>query len=184
MNSSTTLRPNGSVFASPSTRFPAPLGRFLRRLVEDERTCELLYAIDLLLLVGGRSYRVSPMNDWLWLDRLFTQEEGDALLRAIIGVPQKAMNAAKAMLAYVAVPARYAPFQGPRGYRRTLVDLGALLERSQDQAAEAGIELFASVDVYDNEMDQLLLIDGIERSIHAIAVLAPAELNPRQEESS
>ena len=162
--------------------FPDPLGGFLRRLVRDERICELLYAIDLQLLVGGRSYRLSPMNDWLWLDRFITQEEGDALMRAIIGVPQETMNAAKAILAYVAVPVRYALFQGPRGYRRTLVDLGALLERSLDQAAEAGIELFASLDVYDNVVDRLLLLDGIERSIHAIAMLGPSEPSLQQKE--
>jgi hypothetical protein len=153
---------------------PPPLSTFLAAVAGDERTAELLYAVDVFVLMGARSYRLSPKNPWLWLDRLFQPDEADRLMRAIQGVDEEIMRNAKALLAFVAVPVRYTLFQGPRGYRRTLADLGALLELCGVQAAVAGIELTVTLDQYENELDALLLLDGTERSVHAMGLLAPA----------
>ena len=63
--------------------------------------------------------------------------------------------------------------QGPRGYRRTLVDLGRLVERCEQYGAEHGLRVTTTLDFQDYEVDRILTFDGVERSVHAICLLNP-----------
>jgi hypothetical protein len=157
--------------------FPDLLGAFCAALVEDQAATTLLYALDLFLVVDLCSYRLAPHGCWAWLDRAFARIERQRLTSAILGVSDDARQGAGALLFIVAVPWRYMLFQGPRGYRRTLFDVGRLLERCEAIARGTGIVLASTVDFLDHEVDRLLLLDGVERSTHAICLLETAQGN-------
>lgn len=150
---------------------PSPLAEFVHRATHDPETTPLLYGNDLYLLTGLRSYRLMASNDWLWLDQTLTEDEADALTRALEGVEQAELEQAKVLLAFVVVPPRYTLFQGPRGYRRSLVDLGRLVERLEQQAAASGVRFVTTLDFRDAVVDEVLMLDGVERTTHAVALL-------------
>lgn len=152
-------------------QLPPPLAALLGALVSTEAIARLLYAVDLFLLAGLRSYRLIPFSEWLWLDRTLRAEEADRLARALLGVPPEAVQRADALLAVVVVPTRYTLFQGPRGYRRTLVELGSFLERCAERADDAAVGLTTMLDFHDFDVDAVLRLDGVERTTHAVCLL-------------
>ena len=66
-------------------------------------------------------------------------------------------------------------FLGPRGYRRMLLDAGELLGRLQDVAADGAVEAAVFPDFYDRQVDDVLLLDGTERTVIAIVALDGAQ---------
>ncbi|MGH8883981.1 MAG: hypothetical protein ACRDYX_02150 [Egibacteraceae bacterium] len=157
--------------------FPVLLGTFCSALVEDQPAANLLYALDLFLVFDLCSYRLMPHGSWAWLDRTFVRAERERLTSAIRGVPDDARRDADALLFVAVAPWRYMLFQGPRGYRRTLFDVGRFLERCEAIAQRTGIALVSTADFLDHEVDRLLLLDGVERSAHALCLLDTRQKN-------
>lgn len=135
------------------------------RVVAAEHT-ELLYGLDVWVLTGGDLFRVVPGSDTLWLDRRFGVADLDALYSALVDLPLELARSAEAMVFVVPVPWRYMMFQGPRGYRRSLVDAGRFLAVAEG-ATPPGTMTW-TLDFYDNRLDAILSLDGVERSVVAV----------------
>src|SRR5690606_24231160 len=73
----------------------------------------------------------------------------------------------------VGVPWRAMLFDGPRGYRRMLMDAGVLLNALGAATQGAGRVPVPVFDFYDDEVDGLLGNDGVERSVVAMLVTQP-----------
>jgi hypothetical protein len=154
----------------PVAQLEDPVGRFCAALLGDGATARLLYAIDPFLVVGAASYRLVAHGDLAWLDRRFADEELKSLSRAVRGMSREGRRA-PALLVFAVAPWRYMALQGPRGYRRTLADLGRLLERCDDLARRIDMPAASTLDFHDGAVDNLLRLDGVERSAHAVYFL-------------
>jgi SagB-type dehydrogenase family enzyme len=63
---------------------------------------------------------------------------------------------------------------GERGYRYMLFETGQVLERMRSQAAALGFSLALMPDFYDDAVNELLGLDGVEESVlHMAGVLMP-----------
>jgi hypothetical protein len=102
---------------------------------------DLLFGLDLCLLIDHRLYRVVPRAERLWLDRMLTCADLSKFIPAVIGLPASSLERAVAMLFLVACPWRYMILFGPRGYRMTLLDAGRLLARLEQTAGGLGLTL-------------------------------------------
>ena len=63
---------------------------------------------------------------------------------------------------------------GERGYRDALIATGRHLAAMETAAAVAGLRLDAAVAFYDREVDALLFLDGLARSVLAVVAVGPA----------
>ena len=63
---------------------------------------------------------------------------------------------------------------GERGYRDALIATGRHLAAMETAAATAGLRLDDTVAFYDREVDALLFLDGLTRSVLAIVAVGPA----------
>jgi SagB-type dehydrogenase family enzyme len=143
-------------------------GRALGRLGDDDLR-DTLFGMDLLVLRGHGLYRLFPGNRQLWIEYFLSPE---ALARVRGALPQLALEPEDdTVLAFVVSAAwRYMLLQGPRGYRRTLMDCGRLLTAVDDAAAKHGTLIRVSTDFYDAQLDAVLKLDGVERgTLAAIA---------------
>lgn len=150
---------------------PGSLGRFLCRLSEPSLG-ELRYALDLLAVIEGRIYHLAPDGPFLWLERLILPDELDLLPALAPAPPRHRRNRVDGYLFVVAAPWRYMVLQGPRGYRRMLMDAGALLRCIERIGQEEKLAVAASLDFYDARLDGLLRLDGVERSTLAVVRLS------------
>ena len=129
---------------------------------------ELRYALDLLVIIDDRIYHLAPGSAFLWLERLMLSNELELLASLVPTLSFEPRTRVTAYLFVVAAPWRYMVLQGPRGYRRTLMDAGALLGEIERTGDEEKISLAATVDFYDARLDGLLRLDGVERSTLAV----------------
>jgi hypothetical protein len=150
---------------------PGSLGGFLRRLSEPDLG-ELRYALDLLVVMEGRIYHLAPDSPFLWLERLILPDELELLSELTPTLQLQKRTRVEAYLFLVAAPWRYMVLQGPRGYRRTLMDAGALLRCVERIGAEEKLYVETTVDFYDARLDGLLRLDGVERSTLAVVRLS------------
>ena len=153
----------------PVDTLPLRLARVLEPFTEDGRLSSLLYGLDLYVLHEQALLRVVPQTRFLWRDRRIAAG-GEARVRESI-VSAECVPRTGPLLFLVAAPWRYMIFLGPRGYRRMLLDAGELLCRLRDVAANAGVEAAAFPDFYDRRVDDVLLLDGTERTVIAIVAL-------------
>jgi hypothetical protein len=144
---------------------------FIFTLLRDQQAVDLLYALDLFLIERNATYRLAAGSAWAWLDKRLSEEKWSRLLSAVRGVSNELTLNITELLAVAVAPWRYMAFQGPRGYRRALVDLGRLISRFYDLAKGSGLVMTSTVDFLDREIDELLELDGVERSIHALCLL-------------
>jgi hypothetical protein len=152
-------------------RQPGALGRFLRRLSEPNLG-DLRYAIDLLVVLESRIYHLVPDGPFLWLERLILEDELGLLPALVPAMPSQRKNRVEAYVFVVAAPWRYMVLQGPRGYRRMLMDAGALLRCIERIGQEEKLSVATSLDFYDSRLDGLLRLDGVERSTLAVIRLS------------
>jgi hypothetical protein len=141
----------------------AAFGRLLAADVQ-----RLLYALDVLVLYDHRVWRLAVGADALWIDA--SLRPGDELaLRGCL--PSLALDEPLPLLAVVVgVPWRYMLLQGPRGYRRMLVDLGRLLRHLEAPPDGARTEL----DFYDARLGAVLRLDGVEHVPLAVVTFPQA----------
>lgn len=136
------------------------------------------YALDVLVLDLGRTWRVLPGSPEAWLERVLSADEVKgipALLPELRFDPEAALP----VLVFITVsPWRYMMLQGPRGYRRALLDAGRFVGTLMQEAGRTGSAIDVSVDFFDVEIDRLLRLDGVERS--CVAALAFAGDNAQE----
>lgn len=155
----------------PLDELDGGVGGLLRTLTANERATRLLYAIDLWVLIRDELFRVVPESDRLWMERRLRQRELRTLRGSILGLPPERVREASALLFVAAAPWRYMLFQGVRGYRRTLVDVGRLLSLCEEETRTSGPAITTTLDFYDTRVDRLLFLDGVERSVVAVVTV-------------
>ncbi len=139
-----------------------------------------LYPIDIhvaALRIDGlasASYVFDPLQDVLWQ----TGEEPrvEALLDTVASPDDIVMiRAATALLFLVARPWRAMRKYGPRGMRHVFIEAGAIAEHVNLAAAALGIGSLDSSSFYDDEVHEVLGIDGVfEALAHAQVLGIPA----------
>jgi hypothetical protein len=128
------------------------------------------YALDVLVVDRGRTWRVLPGSPEAWLERELSADEV-ASIPSLLPELRFAPDAGLPVLLFIAVsPWRYMMLQGPRGYRRALLDAGRFVGTITDEARRTGTAIDVAVDFLDVEIDGLLRLDGVERS--CVATLA------------
>jgi hypothetical protein len=152
-------------------QLPPDLARLMSTCGPDGPIAPLLYGIDVVLFHGSRQLRVVPFTDRLWQERRIDDSDYRALRAAILRQPQDALAQARTFLCVVAVPWRHMMLLGPRGYRHMLLEAGNFLAQIQYVANQLKLAPRLCLDFYDNQVDRLLLIDGVERSTLAIIAL-------------
>lgn len=154
----------------PLDQLEPPLADLLGRLAHDESPASLLFGLDLWVLVDREVLRVIPSSTILWLEKRLNDMELSVLKRSIVGLPSDVVEPAVAILFIVPVPWRYMLFQGPRGYRRSLIDVGRFLAWCET-AVKGSLQADTAIDFFDHRVDAALSLDGVERSTAAIVAL-------------
>lgn len=158
-------------------RLPVGLSELVQRLASDRTLDDVLYALDLWLVYGDASYRVVPRSTTLWLDRRLDAAQASGLRGALLELRPEEARHDSALLLVVPVGWRYMLFQGARGYRRALVDVGRFLawcEASRPPSLRTAV----CMDFYDDRVNALLGLDGVERSVTAIVALFGEQEEP------
>lgn len=150
-------------------KLPPPLASVLAPFTGQGRLSSLLYGLDLFVLHEQSLLRVVPRTGFLWRDRRLAGEDDSRMRESILATERVPRTGPLLFLA--AAPWRYMMFLGPRGYRRMLLDAGEVLGRLRDLAADAGVEAAVFTDFYDRRVDDVLLLDGVERTVVAIVAL-------------
>jgi hypothetical protein len=157
-------------------RAGAPIARLLEPDVP-----ELAFGLDLLLLVEERIYRLVPGRDALWLERRYPERDLEAIGDCLPELDEEDGRPG-ALLFVVGAAWRYMALQGPRGYRRTLLEAGRLLQVLETAAGNDGGDLRVSLDFYDARLDRLLRLDGVERAVLAAVAMTAPPPQPEPEE--
>jgi hypothetical protein len=150
-------------------RLDRPVGRLLVALAQDDRAARLLYGLDLYVVLETQVFRVMPAATMTWLVRRLPPSEREALAASIALHGQASCAGHADLLVVIAVPWRYMVFQGPRGCRRMLMESGRLTAWFEARAREQEVALGVELDFADGAVEELLLLDGVERT--ALAVL-------------
>ncbi len=148
----------------PLAALDSPAAAVIAALVADPRALELLYALELLAVIGEEVFRVAPTSDAAWLVSRMSTAERAQLGGAVLGPRGPAPARQFDLLAIVAVPWRHMLFQGPRGLRRTLSDDGRLQARLELAASSAAVTAAIERDFVDDVVDRALDLDGAERT--------------------
>ncbi|GAA4710284.1 hypothetical protein [Phytohabitans rumicis] len=159
----------------PHAALPAPVASVLAPFGQDGPPARLLYAVDLSVLLPGGVYRQLPGAGEVWLERRLSSADRDALRRAVPEPAARLLAGDDPVLLVTGVPWRMMLFNGPRGYRRTLMETGVLVNLLGALAAERGLDPRPVFDFYDDELDALLGHDGVEHSLLALLVLRRGE---------
>lgn len=141
----------------------------------------LLYTVDLGVLLpdpagsGALACRQPAGAGHLWVEHRLGPE-ARAALRATVPDPVTApLLVEHPTFVLIGVPWRTMLFSGPRGYRRMLMDAGVLLNALGAAVLSQGLEPRPVFDFYDEELDELLGNDGVERSAVALLVARQPE---------
>lgn len=151
------------------------IGQLLARLSTDSRAAAAAYSLDFWLVEGAEIFRFIPGSAGLWLEKRLVDRDRQQIGDALVEFPKSAFDSCDAVLFVAAVAWRYMLLQGPRGYRRCLMDAGAYLDRCDREAAELNLMALRSLDFIDARVDRLLALDGVERSVVAAVMLKDAD---------
>ncbi len=143
---------------------PAPIAGLLAGFIPDGAIANRLYGVDLLLLHAGVLYRVLARSPYLWVERHLDAPALAKLGAALPEVDPGELAGLSSYLFLVGVPWRFMMLYGPRGYRHTLLDAGAMLAHLETRAEELGVGLKVRRNFFDYPIERLLFVDGVERS--------------------
>ena len=154
----------------------------LRRLITAPEVNTLL-AVELYFCVAGMLYRMR--NQRLWLERILSSEDAKKMSDCLhLEQPNGALEV-RHLILYVGFPWRYMVLQGPRGYRRMLVELGMQISRVEQLLQAAGLAATTSLDFYDVTVESLLGFDGVETTLLATtAALSGNDLDDAADQSA
>ena len=136
----------------------------LQRVVTDTDVASSL-AVELHVCVQGRLYRVR--NRRLWLERRLSSEDAKRMTACLHLDRPRSRPEVRYLILYVGLPWRYMALQGPRGYRRMLIELGQKISRVEQLLQAAGLAATTSLDFYDVMTESFLGLDGVETTLLA-----------------
>ena len=136
----------------------------LQRVVTDAEVDSCL-AIELHVCVRGMVYRVR--NRRLWLERRLSSEDAKRMTDCLHLDRPRCHPELRYLILYVGFPWRYMALQGPRGYRRMLIELGKKISKVEQLLQAAGLAATTSLDFYDVAIESFLGFDGIETTLLA-----------------
>ena len=143
----------------------------LQRVVTDAEVDSCL-AVELHVCIQGMVYRVR--NRRLWLERRLSLKDATRMADCLHLDRPRCHREERYLLLYVGFPWRYMALQGPRGYRRMLIELGKKISKVEQLLQSAGLATTTSLDFYDVEIESFLGFDGIETTLLATtAVTCP-----------
>ena len=130
-------------------------------------------AVELHVCVQGMVYRVR--NRRLWLERRLSSEDTKKMADYLhLDRPQDHREV-QYLILYVGFPWRYMALQGPRGYRRMLIELGKKISKVEQLLQVAGLAATTSLDFYDVAIESFLGFDGIETTLLATTAVNCSE---------
>lgn len=141
-------------------------------------SAERTYALDFTVLSGPRVYHANPGSDLLWQESELGASQLDTLRRGLCDSQLPDGDEWPVLLFVVGCPRRRMMLQGPRGYRRTLIDCGAVV--SEIQGALASTLVAVTYDFYDDLVNDVLDIDGVERAVLAVLTLRDDKTSAQQ----
>jgi hypothetical protein len=131
-------------------------------------TADLLFSVDLFVLQGHRLFRQLPQADFLWSDLTLMPAQLQMLRTSLLGLEPAVVKETRTWLLLAGAPWRYMMFYGPRGYRRMMFDIGALVARLYDSAENLDLRPAVCYDFFDTRLNQVFQLDGTERTILAL----------------
>lgn len=140
------------------------LGDGLQRIVTDTDVGSCL-AVELYVCVQGLVYRVR--NRRLWLERRLSSEDTKRMKDYLHLDRPECHREVRYLILYVGFPWRYMALQGPRGYRRMLIELGQRISRVEHLLQAAELAATTSLDFCDVAIESFLGFDGIETTLLA-----------------
>ena len=146
------------------------LAKLLRLSTDPAGAGQALFAVDAFVVLEGAVFRQPVGRPFLWRERALSPAEVARLDAAILDRP--ADFAAAAWIVLVGAPWRHMMFYGPRGLRRTLIDVGRALMVLGSASASLGLTTWQGTDVIDHELESLLLLDGVERFVAGVFAIS------------
>jgi hypothetical protein len=141
-------------------RLPAAVGKFLHKAVFDARFSGLMHGVDIFVVADRTVLRALPRRDFLWIERRLSDELLNQLDAAFYQTTERPNFRDDVGIFLVGSFWRYMKFFGPRGYRMVLMDCGELMHELERSLGAIRFESF-----FDCEVDDVLLLDGVEHSV-------------------
>jgi hypothetical protein len=160
--------------ASLETKF-SPEFRQMLTNVGQHLSQQLFYAVELRLLINKHIASFEPLSDTIQVFREISTEELRTVKRALkLLEPSSERNPDHPLLFVVVFFARNDIFFGARGYRRSLLEAGQVIEGVIRIGAGLGYDFTALYEFADRDLDGVLSADGTEEGTVAALVLRGA----------
>ena len=174
MSSSSVALMLPSVTASLQAEFSPSLRQILTN-VGQHLPQQLFYAVELRVLTGKLIGSFEPISDTIQVFREITTEELLSVNRALnlLG-PSSEPKRDDPLLFVVAFFARNDILFGARGYRRSLLESGQVVEGVIKMGASLGWDVTAVYEFADRDVDCVLGADGTEEGTVAALVMRGA----------
>ncbi|HEV2071439.1 MAG TPA: hypothetical protein VGR26_16750 [Acidimicrobiales bacterium] len=134
---------------------------------------QLFYAIELRLSDDSGLVRYEPLAGRLEALRFFSGQEAEPLREALDPFGPPGPQPAERLFILASFP-RNEVLYGARGYRRTLVEVGRVVQAVVDEARRREVVVRVSLEFHDRVVDAFIGADGVEE-----AALAVVELGER-----
>lgn len=161
----------GKAVALHHVDLPPRLGKALSAFGSQGPMKTLLFSADLMVVYNGGAYRQVGGEDQLWKEHTIAAADLERFMASPMGVDPDKFESAVAIAVLVGVPWRNMMFNGPRGYRRMLVDTGMILSAFGSVCQQVGYEVTPAFDFVDIDVDVALANDGVERSALLLVAL-------------
>gem|GEM_PF-6834178 len=148
--------PEGSMRAYDFTR---DLDAEVYSFIADPHGRDALFGADVFLLEPPNAWRLIAAGP-LWWRHCLLEDNDIRAVEYATGVNCRDTE----MLVVACAPWRYMQLIGPRGLRRSLADVGAIVAMLNVAARARGNAWTERWDFLDNVVDEALLLDGIERT--------------------
>jgi hypothetical protein len=133
---------------------------------------ELFYAIELRLVTGAEVYVYEPSAATFRLVKRLPPDQVDDLEAALGLLASTSPSAGtRAHVVILGCFPRNEVLLGPRGYRRTLIEVGRIVAAIMQEARRLGRSPAVRYEFDDREVDRLMEVDGVEESVVAAVEL-------------
>ena len=150
--------------------FGPKLGAVTEQLATDEELSRLLHGLDVFVVRNRVVYRVVPRRDYLWLERHLDDALTARLQSAFFPESEVGDVSSQVVIAIVGSFWRFMKFYGVRGYRMILMDAGRLVHEIETRIGCTRHEVF-----YDDRVENVLLLDGVEQSALVLLTLKESD---------
>ncbi len=141
---------------------PQNLTKLFVDFSKEGKEAEWLYNVDLLLLYKHKVYKYIPLTKYLLLEKKIGSKEMGLLETWIIEKGKDPLERTLGLIFLVGIPWRNMVLYGPRGYRNMLIETGCLIHHLSQVSFNNGLDLVFFKNFYDNKINRLLNLDGVE----------------------